>query len=417
MAGSQHRTLLRNANVLQEGGQWLRGDVEIRDDKISAVGVNMLPPADGDDVLDCTGLTVMSGLCDAHTHLSWLDTADFESIDHLPVEEHVLAAVANAKTYLDYGYTMCVGAASAKLRLDVVIRNAINAGKIPGPHYLANGPEISTTGSYIDQRPTGQPVAGFGLIADGPDEVRKQTRLLVKQGVDLIKLGISGEEVVGRPGSRDTIMDAEEVGAAVDEARKRGVRVCAHARSAGAVRLCIEQNVPIIYHASFIDDASIEALIERKSEFFVVPSLSFILRLVEGDGERFGLPLNVAQRLYQHEVDAAVSAMRKLKSAGVRVLPGGDYGFAWTPHGTYARDLEYFVDLLGFSPAEAIDAATVLGGEIMGDPHMGRVAAGYNADLLIVDGDPLSDIRILQDKERMTGVMKGGCFHRRPVRA
>lgn len=406
--------VLRNANILQEGGRRLRGDVVIREGTIAEVG-EQCALLHGDDVIDCTGLTVMSGLCDAHTHLSWIDSADFESIDQLPVEEHLLAAMANAKTYLDYGYTMCVGGAAGKLRLDVVIRNAIQAGKIPGPHYLANGPEISTTGSYIDQRPTGKPVAEYGLIADGPEEVRRRARLLIKQGVDLLKLGISGEEVVGRPGSQDTIMDADEVGAAVAEARKRGVRVCAHARSAGSVRLCLEQNVPIIFHASFIDDAAIDELIRRKEEFFVVPSLAFILRLVEGDGEKVGLPQHVAQALYQREVDSAVAAMRKLKRGGVRILPGGDYGFAWSPHGTYARDLEYFVELLDFTPAEAIDAATVLGGEIMGDPRMGRVAVGCLADLIIVDGDPLEDIRILQNKERLVGVMKGGIFHRRPV--
>jgi imidazolonepropionase-like amidohydrolase len=107
--------------------------------------------------------------------------------------------------------------------------------------------------------------------------------------------------------------------------------------------------------------------------------------------------------------------MKKMHKRGIRVLIGGDYGFAWTPHGTNAKDLEYFVDLLGFSPMEAIQAGTKYGGQIMGmGKELGMIKEGFLADLLLVDGDPLSDVKILQDRKRLVAIMKDGKFHKSP---
>jgi imidazolonepropionase-like amidohydrolase len=112
---------------------------------------------------------------------------------------------------------------------------------------------------------------------------------------------------------------------------------------------------------------------------------------------------------YRRELEHTAEVTRELHRRGVRILPGGDYGFAWTPHGTYAREFSYFVDLYGFTPVEALLAATVLGGEAMGRPHeLGRVAPGYLADLVLVDGDPTLDVTVLQRREAIALVMKGG---------
>ena len=117
---------------------------------------------------------------------------------------------------------------------------------------------------------------------------------------------------------------------------------------------------------------------------------------------------------YKLELDAGIEGLKEMHKRGIRVLPGGDYGFAWTPHGTNARDLDHFVTLLGFTPMEAIKAATVHGGAIMQDEKLGKVERGYTADLLLVDGDPLSDITVLQDSSKLVGIMKGGAFHKDP---
>jgi imidazolonepropionase-like amidohydrolase len=119
---------------------------------------------------------------------------------------------------------------------------------------------------------------------------------------------------------------------------------------------------------------------------------------------------------YFRELEHAIAGSKEMIKRGIRVLPGGDYGFAWTPHGTYARDLEYFVDLLGMSPMQAIVSATKLGGEIMLAPNeLGLIQKGYLADLLLVDGDPSTNIAILQDASRLHAIMKDGVFHKAPM--
>src|SRR5699024_3026746 len=177
------------------------------------------------------GQTLMSGLTDAHTHLTW-DGNPFDKLGNMPVEEHLLATIDSAKTYIDYGYTMCFGAASAKERLDVVVRDNINSGKIPGPRYRANGMEIATT--------SGELVDSITQIADGPDEMRKAVRKTIGFGVDNIKMSISGEEVTGTRSANDTYITEEELQVAVDEAHRRGVMVCAHARSRESIYLALK---------------------------------------------------------------------------------------------------------------------------------------------------------------------------------
>ena len=134
------------------------------------------------------------------------------------------------------------------------------------------------------------------------------------------------------------------------------------------------------------------------------------------DGAEWGIPRDKAVALgYEEELEAVEKSLRAMHKRGVRVLPGGDYGFAWTPHGTNAKDLEYFVDMIGMSPMETLLSATKHGGAIMGRPNeLGQVKPGYLADILLVDGDPLANIRILQDRKRILAVMKDGTFHRAP---
>src|SRR3954465_12362176 len=142
--------LFRNVSILDStGAEPYPGDVLVDNDRITAVGVVNPADAEGARVIEGGGRTLMSGLCDAHTHFSWNNSADLDGLGMMPVEEHLLFSVESAKKYIESGYTMCLGAASAKERLDVVCRDAINAGPIPGPRHPANGPEISVTGGAL----------------------------------------------------------------------------------------------------------------------------------------------------------------------------------------------------------------------------------------------------------------------------
>ena len=410
-------TLFDNVSVIDgNGGQPFCGAVMVKGDRIAQVFRADAPTGGDHLVVDGTGMTLMPGLCDAHTHFSWVDQENLESIGLMPVEEHVLLAAENAGIYLDQGYTMCVGAAAAKPRLDVVIRNFINKGKLAGPRYLANGPEITTIGGLGDLNPSHVAAYTYVEIINGPMEMRRVVRQLLKEGVDLIKLNLSGEEITVCK-AEETPMAEDEIREAVTEAhRKPGVRVCAHARSAESVKLCVRHGIEIIYHASFTDEEGLDLLEANKDKHFVAPGLAWLWQTCHA-AEKWGITSDGAREMgYFRELEAAIEVSKQMHKRGIRVLPGGDYGFAWTPQGTNAKDLQYFVDLLGFTPMEAIVSATRMGGEIMGRPNeLGRIAPGYLADMILVDGDPLKDISILQDRQRLNAIMKNGIFHKAPA--
>ncbi|HEY0559161.1 MAG TPA: amidohydrolase family protein, partial [Frankiaceae bacterium] len=159
-----------------------------------------------------------------------------------------------------------------------------------------------------------------------------------------------------------------------------------------------------------------DELERQKDRVFVAPGINWLIATLE-DASPWGFTPDLAEQVgYKRELEIAIEGLREMHRRGIRVLPGGDYGFAWTPHGTYARDLEHFVKILGFTPMEAILSATKQGGEIMDLPHeLGQVRPGYLADLVLVDGDPLADITILQDRNSLAAIMKDGVFHKEPV--
>ena len=403
-------TLFTNVSILDGNAEGpVAGEVSVADGRITDVATDGgALPRDGHRVIDGNGMTLMSGLCDAHTHFTWNSGGSLDALAGMPVEDHTIVAVESARILIDSGYTMCVGAASAKERIDIAARDAINAGMVPGPRYLACGQELAT--------PAGVLVYGITREISGATEMARAVREMCGQGVDIIKLILSGESITERVWAKDTYMTDEEVRAATTEAHRVGKRVAAHARSTESIKQCLRQGVDIIYHASYIDDEAADLFEERRDEVFVAPGLHWLYATLY-EAADFGYPQEAAEAVgYKDELEHSIIGLKELHKRGVRVLPGGDYGFAWTPHGTNARDLQHFVDLLDFTPMETIRSATVLGGEIFQRPdELGRVAPGYLADLLLVNGDPSSDIRVLQDHDNLVGIMKDGKWHKDPV--
>ena len=259
------------------------------------------------------------------------------------------------------------------------------------------------------------PEFSFGVNVCGADEMRKAVRLFLKYGVDSIKLNLSGDNFTPDSPAETTWMSDAEVAAAMDEVRVRGKRGTAHARSAASVKQALRHGIDVIYHASYSDTESLDMLEAAKDRVFVAPGIAIILAMLH-EAAPWGITNAKAIAMgYQHEWEAAQASLQAMHKRGIRVLPGGDYGFAFTPHTQNARDLEFFVKYLGFTPMEAIRSATLYGGQIMMKPNeIGVVKEGYLADLLLIDGDPLANLAILRDPKRILAVMKDGVFAKQP---
>ena len=232
--------------------------------------------------------------------------------------------------------TRCAsGAAAAQPRLEVVTKAAIKSGTIPGPRILANGREISTTGGAI--------VPSVTKFADGVDEMRKIVRYFCSLGVENLKLSMTGDEIHETMRSEETYFTLAETKAAVEEAHMRGKHIYAHARSNDSVKQYCMAGVDVIYHASFADEEAIDMFEALKDKVFVSPAINFPYTSATGKAISYGLtPEMAVKKGLAREVETAAKVMKKMHKKGIRILPGGDYGFAWALHGTYARDLAHF---------------------------------------------------------------------------
>ena len=298
------------------------------------------------------------------------------------------------------------------------MNNAVNAGHFPGPRMLAASPEMTVTAGLGDVRLRHMHRETFAVICDGADEFRKVSREMVREGVDTLKINPSGDEFVPHCKANMTVMSEAEIAAVCEVARAFGKRVASHARSAESVKLSVKHGVEVIYHATLADEEALDALESAKDWCFVAPAIGIThTTLFEAGawGIRQDSPVGHGLKL---ELEAAQRSIKELKRRGLRILIGGDYGFAWNPIGTNARDVEHFVTYFGYTPLEAIEAATRLGGQIMGQgDELGMIREGWLADLLLVDGDPSRHVKLLQDADRFLAIMKDGAFHKRPAEA
>jgi imidazolonepropionase-like amidohydrolase len=392
------------------GAPRFQGEVLVEGERIAAVarlGTDPALPRDGAILVDGGGATLMPGLVEAHGHLTWPSSTE-RIIHHfeLPTEEMMLAAARNARVVLDHGFTSVYSAGALGERVEVVLRDEIKGGHLPGPRLRA---------STIERSPPGADGVETGHVdhGRGPEAMRGFIDHCKGLGIDSVKLLLSGEDAL-LPGSSQHILYTDaEVQAACQRAREQGLWVNAHTQASDAVKMGLRHGVRVLYHCTYADEEAVDMAEAAKADIFMAPAIGIIVATLEAKPPPH-IDMSAMKESAKPVIERATRLIPELKKRGVRVLPGGDYGFPFNPNGRNGRDLEHFVTLFGYSPAEALAAATGLGGQIM-DMELGLVRAGYLADLLLVTGDPTQDVRLLQDKNNLAAIMLGGRFHKQPA--
>jgi imidazolonepropionase-like amidohydrolase len=404
------QTLLTNGRVLACSGDVAErpfdGDVLVEGDRIAEVARGRIEVEPGSTrVVDLAGATVLPGLGDAHTHISWpLDFVfDHDGVAAAPAAAHALDVAAVVRTFVESGYTLIVGAGVLQPHDDVLARDAIDRGLIPGPRIIASGPMITEPGA----------IGADGGLMDVVSDAREMREAVARQcdsGVRALKLFISGDGIVPEFPSEDVYMNDEMLLAAVGEADRHGAFVTVHARGSASVQLAARTGVRVVHHACFLDDEALGALEARRDDVWVCPGLHYLHAMVNGGAEPWGMTEErIVTSGYRDEYVAQIESLKQLQAAGVPILAGGDFGHQWTRHGTYAAELQRYVELIGMTPVEAIHTATRNLAPLVG-LDIGEVRKGALADLVVVDGDPTTDITVLQDPMARRAVMKDGRF-------
>jgi imidazolonepropionase-like amidohydrolase len=401
------RLVLRDATVLDADGARPGTTLAIEGRRITAVRTGQaLEGGPGDRVVDVAGRTVMPGMVSSHFHATYNElgskTAPF-GLEEPPALQAVRAA-HHLELLLRSGFTGAVSA-GAPFAIDASMKTAIAEGLFPGPRLVAGSRDVSTTGHAGDKSfPWYWDVGARGAInrSDGPDEFRRAVREEIKQGAEIIKMFVTGGHGTVAPSER-TEMSRAELSAGIEAAHERGALVRGHIANRAAVHMALDAGIDVIDHGDGLDEAAIERMAELGT--FLVPSQLFPARFSEMmGGGGLGFTAGMAA-----DIEQALNILPAVNAAGVRLLCGDDYGAVSLPHGRYADELEFYVKEAGIEPLDVIRWATRNGADLMGRGHeLGSVKEGYLADLLVVDGDPLRDIGVLQDQARLLAIMKGG---------
>jgi imidazolonepropionase-like amidohydrolase len=374
--------------------------VLIEGDKIVRVGSRLaIPP--GTKTIDLGRATLLPGLIDVHTHLSGQSGDYYTDLFRRSPIDQAVRAPTYARRTLEAGFTT-VRDVGAPEYIDIALRDAINDGSIPGPRMLVATLALSATGGHGDLNGFSPylRIDGFSGIADGIDEIRKKVRENVKRGADLIKVlagagVLSEEESAGAPQ-----YSQEELNALVEEAAMWGKKVAAHAHGTEAIRRAVVAGAASVEHGGLVDEATVRVMVDKGT--FLTPDILTDVYILE-HGDEMGLPPKIMDKEKWLRGQQDVNWTRAFK-AGVKLAFGTDAGVY--PHGENAKQFALLVEHLGMTPADAIRMATVNAAELLGwSDKVGRVAPGFYADLIAVDGDPLADVSEL---ERVRWVMKGG---------
>ncbi len=386
----------------------IEGDTVVHAGPLAATDA---PRAGDAETLDLGGRAVIPGLVEAHIHLSYNDVKAIADLDlncppeylHPARRPRTASWHSTAATPRRAPRARCTGSTPRSSRPST-------EGLYPGPRLLAASRDICATGGMADWNPAYLKLGmeGLALIADGPEQVRAAVRRSIKDGADVVKCYVGGDALLPHTPIGDCTYTLAEVLALVDESRMRGRMTAAHVRGQRSSRVAAEAGVDSLEHATYADDETLRMIADQG--LTLVPGLRYLYSIIE-NGPRFGITEAViGPSGLRDEIKQAADTYRRAKDLGIRMCPGGDFGFAWNPHGEYAKDIQVFVDVIGYTPLEAITCATRSGAELMRmADRIGTLQPGKLADLVVVDGDPLKDIGVLQRRDRLS-VMQGGRF-------
>ena len=411
MSISESKTLvIRNGTLIDGSGAAAAANtaVVIQGNRISSVGelpcgVN-LEDTDKVDVIDASGQWIMPGLIDGHCHLSFgMPAVQGYASARGTINPgfSAIRAATNAQTILRSGVTS-VSIPGGTWFIEVGLRDAINAGLMEGPRIYTAGRFIITYGSIADSEPSwvGAPEHTYGVLANNVTDMITEVRRQTKHGVDFIKLADSTW------GDTQTIAK-EEISAVVEEAHRRNARISIHSRGAGSTKAAAEAGVDWIMHADLATEAELYAVAEAGVR--IMPTMTFLFEALEVGKEkgRSDAELDIIKR----NADNAVTVLQTARSLGVQVMSGTDTGNSPVmPYGVlHAHEAEVMVKFGGYTPLEAITASTKDNAYSVGmEGELGVIEAGKLADLLILDADPLDDIRVLQGGKHLNSVIKDG---------
>lgn len=401
-------TVIKNARLFDGSGQPPYGPVSvvIEKDKIVLVGKTeetSLP--EGAHVIEAGGKLLMPGLIDSHVHITGSGNPDILKSKKELVPHAAIRASLNAKATLEAGFTAIRDAGGGFL-IDVALKQAVNEGLVPGPRMQVACHGLSITGGHGDTRNGWPPEVEFKgrCVVDGPDEARKAAREQLRDGADHLKLHATGGVMSEGDVPTARGLTLEEMRAAIEEAHNVGKKSMAHAQGSAGIKNAVLAGISSIEHGFYLTDEIIELML--KNGVFLVATLSAVHHIVE-NGLKAGIP-EYGVRKAEEAQAAHVASFQKAYRAGVKIAMGTDAATPFNYHGRNAVELELMVKA-GMKPVDALCAATRMGSELMGlGDKMGQVKPGFWADLILVDGDPLADVRLLQDVSKIKMVMKAG---------
>lgn len=375
--------------------------VTVKDERIESVTAGKRAPQ-GAHVIDLPNATLLPGLIDAHTHLTYDPNFGYQELG-ISIPKEALIGAKNARITLEAGFTT-VRNVGARGYTDIALRDAINEGMVPGPRILASGPPLSITGGHCDENllPYEWHATSDGA-ADGVEAVQHKVREIIKYGADVIKVCATGGVLSKGDDPQASQYTLEELKAIVADAHRLGRKVAAHAHGAQGIAWAAEAGVDSIEHGSYIDDNGIRILKEHGT--YLVPT-QYLADWMRENAAKIGLPPMYAEKMKAVTAVARQNVSRAFR-AGVKIAFGTDA--AVYPHGLNAHEFAVYVQM-GMTPLQAIQTATVNAADLLGwSDHIGTIEQGKFADMVAVNGDPTKDVTLLQNP---VFVMKGGTVYR-----